>query len=127
MQTPKQLRRTAGLYCLGNEIETLDLSLNTALKKLNCRGNYNLVLDLSKNTNITWLDYLEYLNCESNHLTKLDLSRTAIGCGKNEMPLSCRMESLKTLYLKTGWVINYITVDRFGSFIHENTVIEYKD
>lgn len=37
------------------------------------------------------------------------------------------MESLKTLYLKTGWVINYITVDRFESFIHENSVIEYKD
>lgn len=104
--------------------------------------NASLVHRISKNTNITWLDYsvtvtknldlskltaLEYLNCESNHLTKLDLSRTAIGCGKNEMPLSCRMESLKTLYLKTGWVINYITVDRFESFIHENTVIEYKD
>ncbi len=235
------------LSCMGNEIETMDLSQNTALKKLNCRGNYNLVLDLSKNTNITWLDYsatatkdldlskltaLEYLNCESNHLTKLDVSKntslktliccdnelteldvskntaldylncatnklsclniskntallylncnynnvakiefgdspvleelrcqgnqlteldlskfsalslldcgynqmttldvstTAIGSGKESMPLSCRMESLKTLYLKTGWEIKYITVDRFKSFIHENTVIEYRD
>lgn len=89
--------------------------------------NASLVHRIGKNTNITWLDYSEYLSCESNHLTKLDLSRTAIGCDKNEMPLSCRMESLKTLYLKTGWVINYITVDRFESSIHENTVIEYKD
>ena len=37
------------------------------------------------------------------------------------------MESLKTLYLKTGWTIPYITEDRSPNFIHVNTVIEYKD
>lgn len=237
-----------GLICMANEITSLDLSHNTALKKLNIRANYELVLDLSKvTTALTWLDCsatatkeldlrghtaLEYLNCESNkmerldvsnntslktliccdnnlteldvsknvaldylncatnkftsldisknpaltylncnynnvssinfgnspvleelrcqynqftelnlsnltslslldcgynQMTTLDVSKTAVGSGKESMPLSCRMESLKTLYLKTGWVIKYITVDRYRSFIHENTVIEYKD
>ncbi len=60
-------------------------------------------------------------------MTTLDVSMTAIGSGKESTPLSCQMESLKTLYLKTGWEIQYITVDRSPSFIHVNTVIEYKD
>lgn len=237
-----------GLYCLANEITSLDLSHNTSLKSLNVRGNYEMVLDLSKiSESLTWLDCsatatkdldlskhkaLEYLNCEQNNMerldvsnntalktlicnenqlteldvsknaaldylhcasnkltsvdisknpaltylncnyntvnsinfgdspvleelmcqynqfteldlsnltslslldcgynqmTTLDVSMTALGSGKESMPLSCRMESLKTLYLKTGWTIPYITEDRYKSFIHENTVIEYKD
>ena len=151
------------LICCDNELTELDVSRNVALDYLNCATNKLTSLDISKNPALTYLNCnyntissinfgdnpaLEELRCQYNQLTELDLSRfallnlldcgynqmttldvskTAIGSGKESMPLSCRMESLKTLYLKTGWEIKYITVDRFKSFIHENTVIEYKD
>lgn len=151
------------LICCDNELTELDVSRNVALDYLNCATNKLTSLDISKNLALTYLNCnyntissinfgdnpaLEELRCQYNQLTELDLSRfallnlldcgynqmttldvskTAIGSGKNEMPLACRMESLKTLYLKAGWEIKYITVDRFKSFIHENTVIEYKD
>ena len=152
------------LICCDNELTELDVSRNVALDYLNCATNKLTSLDISKNPALTYLNCnynnvlrsinfgdspaLEELRCQSNQLkeldlskfaslslldcgynqmTTLDVSKTAIGSGKNEMPLACRMESLKTLYLKAGWEIKYITVDRFKSFIHENTVIEYKD
>jgi len=151
------------LICCDNELTELDVSRNVALDYLNCATNKLTSLDISKNPALTYLNCnyntissinfgdspaLEELRCQSNQLkeldlskfaslslldcgynqmTTLDVSKTAIGSGKESMPLSCRMESLKTLYLKTGWQIKYITVDRFKSFIHENTVIEYKD
>ena len=152
------------LICCDNELTELDVSRNVALDYLNCATNKLTSLDISKNPALTYLNCnynnvlrsinfgdspaLEELRCQSNQLkeldlskfaslslldcgynqmTTLDVSKTAIGSGKESMPLSCRMESLKTLYLKTGWEIKYITVDRFKSFIHENTVIEYKD
>lgn len=130
------------LNCATNKLTSLDISKNPALTYLNC--NYNTVnsinfgdspvleelrcqynqfteLDLSNLTSLSLLD------CGYNQMTTLDVSMTALGSGKESMPLSCRMESLKTLYLKTGWTIPYITEDRYKSFIHENTVIEYKD
>ena len=151
------------LICCDNELTELDVSKNVALEYLNCATNKLTSLDISKNPALTFLNcnynqmtsinfgdntVIEELKCQNNQLTELDLSKfaslslldcgynqmttldvskTAIGSGKESMPLSCRMESLKTLYLKTGWVIKYITVDRYPSFIHEDTVIEYKD
>lgn len=130
------------LHCPSNKLTSLDLSKNPALTYLNCnysnvssinfgdnpaleelRCQYNQLkeLDLSKFASLSLLD------CGYNQMTTLDVSKTAIGSGKESMPLACRMESLKTLYLKTGWQIKYINVDRYKSFIHENTVIEYKD
>lgn len=130
------------LNCATNKLTSLDISKNPALTYLNC--NYNTVnsinfgdspvleelrcqynqfteLDLSNLTSLSLLD------CGYNQMTTLDVSMTALGSGKESTPLSCQMESLKTLYLKTGWEIQYITVDRSPSFIHVNTVIEYKD
>lgn len=130
------------LHCATNQLTSLDISQNPALTYLNCNNN--------KVSSIKFVDspVIEELRCQKNQLTDLDLSKfaslclldcgynqmaildvskTDIGNGKNEMPLACRMETLKTLYLKTGWEIKYITVDRYKSFIHENTVIEYKD
>ena len=56
------------LYCFGNEIESLDLSKNTALEQLVCDDNKLTELDLSKNT------ALKKLHCSGNDLTSLDLS-----------------------------------------------------
>lgn len=151
------------LICCDNNLTELDVSKNATLEYLNCATNNLTSLDISKNPALTYLNcnynnvsginfgdnpVLEELRCQYNQFTELDLSKltsvalldcgynqmttldvsmTALGSGKESMPLSCRMESLKTLYLKTGWVIKYITVDRYKSFIHENTVVEYKD
>ena len=130
------------LNCAANKLTSLDISKNPALTYLNCNNNNvssvnfgdNLVLEelRCQNNQFTELDLsklasLFLLDCGNNQMTTLNVSKTAIGSGKESMPLSCRMESLKTLYLKTGWQINYINVNRSQSFIHENTVIEYKD
>ena len=152
------------LICCDNELTELDVSKNVALGYLNCATNKLTSLDISENPALTYLNcnynntisvinfgdspVIEELRCQYNQLTELDLSKfaslslldcgynqmttldvskTAIGSGKESMPLACRMESLKTLFLKTGWQIKYINVDRYKSFIYENTVIEYKD
>lgn len=130
------------LHCATNKLTSLDISKNPALTYLNC--NYNNVSSINfgdkpaleelrcqynqlKELDLSKFASLSLLDCGYNQMTTLDVSKTAIGSGKESMPLACRMESLKTLYLKTGWEIKYITVDRYKSFIHENTVIEYKD
>ena len=151
------------LICCDNNLTELDVSKNAALEYLNCATNNLTNLDISKNPALTYLNcnynnvssinfgdnpaleelrcqynqlkeldlskfaLLSLLDCGNNQMTTLDVSKTAIGSGKESMPLACRMESLKTLYLKTGWQIKYINVDRYISFIHENTEIKYKD
>ncbi len=151
------------LICCENELTELDVSKNISLDYLNCATNKLTGLDISQNPALTYLNCnynkvssikfvdspvieelrcqgnqlkeldlnkfasLSLLDCGNNQMTILDVSKTAIGSGKESMPLSCRMETLKTLYLKTGWEIKYITVDRYKSFIHEDTVIKFKD
>lgn len=109
------------LNCNNNTISSINFGDGDALEELRCQSNRLTELNLSKFAS------LSLLGCAYNQMTTLDVSMTAIGSGKESTPLSCRMESLKTLYLKTGWEIQYITVDRSPSFIHVNTVIEYKD
>ena len=130
------------LHCPSNKLTSLDLSKNPALTYLNC--NYNNVSSINfgdkpaleelrcqynqlKELDLSKFASLFLLDCGYNQMTTLDVSKTAIGSSKESMPLACRMESLKTLYLKTGWEIKYITVDRYKSFIHEDTDIKYKD
>ena len=71
------------LYCFGNEIESLDLSKNTALEKLNCDGNELTSLDLGNQK------ALIELSCSNNHLTSLVLGdNTAIktlSCSQNQL------------------------------------------
>ncbi len=57
------------LWCRGNEITSLDLSMNTNLCDLNINYNKIVKLDLSKNTE------LDYLRCDGNLLETLDLSK----------------------------------------------------
>ena len=109
------------LNCNNNTISSINFGDGDALEELRCHSNRLTELNLSKFAS------LSLLGCAYNQMTTLDVSMTAIGSGKESTPLSCQMESLKTLYLKTGWEIQYITVDRSPNFIHVNTVIEYKD
>lgn len=78
------------LDCSDNQLTSLNLSLNTALRRLRCGKNNLTSLDVSQNTNlvslrcavnkITELDVgfntgLTDLRCNSNLLTKLNLSK----------------------------------------------------
>jgi hypothetical protein len=66
------------LDCSVNQLTSLDVTNNTALKELFCYYNQLTSLDVSKNIN------LEYLNCGGNGLTSLDVSNntalTTLGC-----------------------------------------------
>ena len=130
------------LNCSNNKLTSVDISKNPVMRELACEGNNLAYINFGdspvleelecQNSQLTELDLskcasLHSLNCRTNQLTELDVSKTAIGESGKSFPLFCRMESLKTLYLKTGWQIKHINVDRDAGFIHENTKIEYKD
>ena len=71
------------LNCENNQLTTLDVSKNTALKELNCGFNQLTTLDVSKNTALTELD------CEKNQLTVLDVTKnkdlTFFSCHTNQL------------------------------------------
>ena len=71
------------LYCYNNQLTSLDLSKNSELTYLNCRYNQLTSLDISKNTALT------YLSCDTNQLISLDLSTntalTELNCFNNQL------------------------------------------
>jgi len=72
-----------GLECKNNQLSSLDVSNNTALKYLNCDKNPLSSLDLSNNT------ALYFLHCGNNQLSSLDLSNntalTELYCYSNQL------------------------------------------
>ncbi len=73
-------------YIMSNDVYflyNLDVSKNTKLTYLDCRGNMLSKLDLSKNT------ALEHLDCSNNSFTTLDLSKNTalkeLRCYKNSI------------------------------------------
>lgn len=131
------------LYCGANNLTKLDVSKNIALKMLGCSSNQLTSLDVSKNSAIidlscsdnklTALDVsknraLIDLSCGNNLLTSLDISKTNIGNSTRNIPLDCHnMPTLTTLYLKTGWSIKGITVNRDSKYIPDETQIIFVD
>ena len=92
------------LDCSNNQLTSLDVSKNMALKTLNCSNNPLLNLDLKNNTALTTLlcihnqlmmldvsanTVLENLNCSYNQLTDLDVSSnvalTTLECTRNQL------------------------------------------
>jgi len=71
------------LYCVGNQITSLDLSLNTNLIELDCYNNQLTSLDVSQNTDLI------QLSCEFNQITSLDVSAntdlTELSCYNNQL------------------------------------------
>ena len=71
------------LFCLDNQLTSLDLSNNTALTRLICSNNQLTSLDVSNNTSL-WK-----LICSNNQLTSLDVSNnlalTFILCYNNQL------------------------------------------
>ncbi len=81
------------LFCHDNQLTHLDVSMNTALERLDCNDNLIYDLDISANTELDHLDcsnnqlsYLDisgnwrlsYLKCSNNYLTELDLSENNV-------------------------------------------------
>ena len=97
-------KKITSLSCYNNQLTSLDVSKNTALKELWCDGNQLISLDVSKNTALTHLycfdnrltsldvsknTALTDLECDSNQLTYLDVSKnttlTELSCGHNQL------------------------------------------
>ncbi len=114
--------RLLRLICSSNQLTTLDVSKNVFMYTLFCDSNQLTVLDVS-NTML-----LDFLNCSKNQLTTLDVSKTNLGNPSETYPLHCSdMPTLQTMYLKTGWKISGINVNRSTSHIPAQTEILYKD
>ena len=71
------------LYCDNNQLTSLDVSQNKALKYLNCSENQLTSLDVSQNTQ------LKELRCYGNQLTSLDVSKNPalvwLSCTRNQL------------------------------------------
>ncbi|WP_172917589.1 Ig-like domain-containing protein [Capnocytophaga canis] len=75
------------LKCTNNNLTSLDVSKNTNLTFLDCSGNNQLYgLDITKNTNLTFLD------CSGNQLYDLDITKNT-----NLSELICRQNQLTNL------------------------------
>ena len=110
------------LMCANNELTSLNVIYFSTLKTLNCANNRISALNLSNSTG------LNRLWCQNNLLTTLDVSKTSLTETIYPYPLYCRMSSLQTLILKTGWVIKGINDEnRSETYIAETTEIEYVD
>lgn len=73
------------LYCNSNQLTSLNVSRNSTLKNLVCSNNQLASLDVSNNTE------LESLFCDNNKLTSLDLSRNIalanLYCDNNQLTI----------------------------------------
>lgn len=114
------------LDCSGNNsLKEFDVTFNTALVALNCKGTGISSLDVSKNTELT------HLNCYYNNLTSLDLSRNTalefLSCGCNQFTeldlthntalktFECTFAKLETIDLSRNTALESIDV-RCGVF-----------
>lgn len=109
------------LMCANNQLTTLNVIYFPSLKTLNCANNQIAELNLSKNTALT------QLWCQNNLLTTLDVSKTNLTGSISNYPLYCKMSSLTVLYLKTGWEIGGINLNRSDKYIDPATEVEYLD
>ena len=92
------------LYCMGNNLTSLDVSSNTLLDELYCFGNDLTALDITSNSalsdlkchdnpllnlNVSSNPLLNTLSCYSNQLTTLDVSSNTLldylNCSDNEL------------------------------------------
>jgi hypothetical protein len=71
------------LYCFGNQLTSLDLSQNSMLEKLFCFENQITSIDVSQNPT------LEFLSLNNNQLTSIDISQNSaleyLRCGLNQI------------------------------------------
>lgn len=104
------LAELRGLYCMDNQISTLDLSRNQHITGVWCSGNLFTSLDFSANPTLEWVycfdcqltslnvsenPKMSYIECNSNPLKKIDVSHNPVlehlmcgDCGLTELDLS---------------------------------------
>ena len=113
------------LFCSYNQITNIDVSANTALIKLHCRGNFpygnpTSNLDVSSNTALTELD------CSENDLPTLDLSQNTsliyLNCSSNDLPTLDLSQNTSLTYLDCSRSLVLTVLD-----VSANTAIEYLD
>ena len=106
------------LFCLYNQLTSLDVSRNTALTYLDCDDNLLPSLDVSQNTALTTL------YCSDNQLPSLDVSRntalTLLFCHVNQLTslnvsvntklthLSCAENELTSLDVSANTELTYL-------------------
>jgi hypothetical protein len=88
------------LICDGNSLTTIDLSKNTALKKINCAQNQLISLNLIGAVN------LESVYCDLNQLTNLDVSQNL-----KLNYIKCFSNRLTSLDLSSNTMLTYIKCD----------------
>ncbi len=126
--------------CDGNQLTSLDVSKNTALKWLLCHSNQLTSLDVSKNTAL-W-----YLDCFRNQLTSLDVSKNTalmvLNCDYNQLAsldvskntalwyLDCRMNQLTSLDVSKNTALTELLCNsnQLTSLdVSKNTALTYLD
>ena len=92
MKEIKYFTVLTSLNCSNNQLTSLDVRNNSALRQLNCAYNKLTTLDLRYNNALT------YLNCSGNPLTKIILSRHHM---LGEM-------GIQTIIFQYGDIIEYV-------------------
>ena len=104
------------LVCYNNQLTSLDLNANKALKVLNCAENQLTSLDVSKNIALT------YLICSENLLTSLNVSNntelTNLSCFTNKLTNIDVSKNTKLTHLNFSF--NQLT----GLDVSKNTALE---
>ena len=121
-------------------LTSLDVSNNTALTSLYCRGNQLTSLDVSNNTE------LDYLSCDFNQMTSLDVSKNTLlktlYCDDNQLsslvlPNStelkecrCNSNQLTSLDVSKNTALYYLSCDSNQLTtldVSKNTALKYLD
>lgn len=109
------------LNCAVNQLEGLWMDNLTQLETLYCQQN--ILTHLS----IEGCSSLKILNCANNQLSFFDTSRSGIGNSTELYPLNCANMPNLRLFLRTGWEIEGININRSSEYIDEQAIIMYSD
>lgn len=135
--------KLTSILCSGSYVKSVNINGLSNLKRFNCSESSLVSLDLTGCTALTSLTVydnkltslditpctkLNNLVCQKNQIASLDLTNGDFpNCPYYLVPLKCNdMPTLKTVYVKTGWRLKYITYDRSTSYIPSTTEVIYK-
>lgn len=121
------------LYCSKNALTSVDLSKNTELLFVDLSGNQLTGLDLRKNTK------LQEVHCNSNQISSLNLSAcpslnilfcnsnplTSLNLSKNPQLRTLRCDDTGISTLKIFYCPDLVNVYTHGYKIDEDTIVEY--
>ena len=109
------------LNCAVNQLEELRVNNLPQLETLYCQQN------VLKNLIVEGCSSLKTLNCSNNQLSFFDVSRSGIGDSQESYPLKCANMPNLRLFLRTGWEIDGININRSSEYIDEQAIIMYSD